>query len=42
MLDVNDVPVSVREKMWGLNMANILGIDSNTHKSIKEVNHFNE
>jgi hypothetical protein len=35
MLDANNVPVPVREKMWGLTMANTLGIDSNTHKFIK-------
>jgi len=29
MLDANQVPAEVREKMWGLTMAKILGIDPN-------------
>jgi len=36
MLDANNVPQSMREKMWGLTMAKILGIDPATHKFIKK------
>ena len=32
MLDVNNVPQNVREKMWGLTIAEILGIDPKTRK----------
>ena len=35
MLDANDVGEATREKMWGLTMANILGIDPKTHKFVK-------
>ena len=35
MLDVNNVPESTREKMWGLTMAKILEIDPKTKKFIK-------
>ena len=31
-LDANNVPESVREKMWGLTMARILDIDPETHR----------
>ena len=34
MLDANDVPQATREKMWGLTMAKVLGIDPKTHKFI--------
>ena len=34
MLDANNVPQAAREKMWGLTMAKILGIDPKTHKFI--------
>jgi len=34
MLDANNVPQTTREKMWGLTMAKILGIDPNTHKFV--------
>jgi hypothetical protein len=36
MLDANNVPQSMREKMWGLTMAKILGIDPATHKFVKK------
>jgi len=36
MLDANNVPESTREKMWGLTMAEILGIDPKTHKFIEK------
>ena len=32
MLDANNVPRATREKMWGLTMAKVLGIDLKTHK----------
>jgi predicted TIM-barrel fold metal-dependent hydrolase len=32
MLDANNVPQNTREKMWGLTMAKVLGIDPNTRK----------
>ena len=32
MLDANRVPGDVREKMWGLTMARILGIDPDRKK----------
>ncbi|MBL7189219.1 MAG: amidohydrolase family protein [Phycisphaerae bacterium] len=32
MLDANNVPPATREKMWGLTMAKVLGINPNTHK----------
>lgn len=35
-LDANDVPEKLRAKMWGLTMANILGIDPETHKFIEK------
>jgi len=35
LLDANSVPGDMREKMWGLTMAKILGIDPKTHKFIK-------
>jgi len=35
MLDVNNVPATVRDKMWGLTIANILGIDPENHKLIR-------
>ncbi|OGG06644.1 MAG: hypothetical protein A3F83_06305 [Candidatus Glassbacteria bacterium RIFCSPLOWO2_12_FULL_58_11] len=34
-LDANQVPDKLREKMWGLTMARILGIDPATHKFLK-------
>lgn len=36
MLDANDVPQATREKMWGLTMAKVLGVDPKTHKFIKK------
>ncbi len=36
MLDANNVPQSIREKMWGLTMAKLLGINPKTHKFIKQ------
>jgi len=32
MLDANNVPQATREKMWGLTVAKVLGIDPKTHK----------
>jgi predicted TIM-barrel fold metal-dependent hydrolase len=32
MLDANNVPRATREKMWGLTIAKVLGIDPKTHK----------
>jgi hypothetical protein len=32
MLEANNVPQVTREKMWGLTMAKVLGIDPKTHK----------
>jgi hypothetical protein len=32
MLDANNVSAATREKMWGLTMAKLLGIDPKTHK----------
>jgi len=37
MLDANNVPQSLRENMWGLTMAKLLGIDPKTRKFIKPV-----
>jgi predicted TIM-barrel fold metal-dependent hydrolase len=37
MLDANNVSAATREKMWGLTMARILGIDPKTHKFIRAV-----
>jgi len=34
MLDANDVPAESRKKMWGLTMAENLGIDPETHRFI--------
>ncbi|HKJ70049.1 MAG TPA: amidohydrolase family protein, partial [bacterium] len=31
MLDANNVPANIRVKMWGLTMAEVLGIDPETH-----------
>jgi len=36
MLDANNVPQPLHEKMWGLTMAKVLGIDSKTHKFTKQ------
>jgi hypothetical protein len=36
MLDANNVPQNTREKMWGLTMAKVLGIDPNTRKFASE------
>jgi predicted TIM-barrel fold metal-dependent hydrolase len=36
MLDANNVPEATREKMWGLTMARVLGINPKTHKFIKK------
>ena len=35
MLEANNVPVSIRDRMWGLTIAGILGIDPQTHKISK-------
>ena len=32
MLDANEVPASARPRMWGLTMAEVLGIDPTTHR----------
>lgn len=32
MLDANDVPEPTRRRMWGLTMADVLGIDPETHR----------
>ena len=34
MLDANGVPAAIRDKMWGLTMAENLGIDPETHRFI--------
>jgi predicted TIM-barrel fold metal-dependent hydrolase len=34
MLDANNVPQATREKMWGLTMAKVLGIDPKTHRFV--------
>ncbi len=34
MLEANNVPPAIREKMWGKTMAENLGIDSETHRFI--------
>jgi len=36
MLDANNVPRATRDKMWGLTIAKILGIDPKTHKLTKK------
>ncbi len=36
MLDANNVPENTRERMWGLTMAKVLGIDPQTHKFIEK------
>jgi predicted TIM-barrel fold metal-dependent hydrolase len=36
MLDANNVPQPTRERMWGLTMAKVLGIDPKTHKFIEK------
>ena len=36
MLDANNVPQATREKMWGLTMAKVLGVDPKTHKSVDQ------
>ena len=33
MLDANHVPESARPRMWGLTMAEVLGIDPATHRA---------
>lgn len=36
MLDANNVPQTAREKMWGLTMAKILGIEPKPHKFVSK------